>query len=113
MHLTLVHPCIGRRRGQPYIRTWQMEPLAPATLAGLTPRDRDVEIRFYDDRTESIPFDEPTDLVAMSVETYTVPESNGRIASELVAVSPGRARRDGRLSSNARSGRSERVRRIN
>ena len=35
MRLTLVHPCIGRRRGEPYIRTWQMEPLAPATLAGL------------------------------------------------------------------------------
>ena len=81
MRLTLVHPCIGRRRGQPYIRTWQMEPLAPATLAGLTPRDRDIEIRFYDDRTESIPFDEPTDLVAMSVETYTAKRSY-QIASE-------------------------------
>ena len=67
--------------GQPYIRTWQMEPLAPATLAGLTPRDDDTEIRFYDDRTESIPFDEPTDLVAMSVETYTAKRSY-QIASE-------------------------------
>jgi radical SAM superfamily enzyme YgiQ (UPF0313 family) len=81
MKLTLVHPCIGRRRGQPYIRTWQMEPLAPATLAGMTPRDRDIEIRFYDDRTESIPFDEPTDLVALSVETYTAKRSY-QIASE-------------------------------
>ena len=81
MRLTLVHPCIGRRRGQPYIRTWQMEPLAPATLAGLTPRERGTTIRFYDDRTESIPFDEPTDLVAMSVETYTAKRSY-QIASE-------------------------------
>jgi radical SAM superfamily enzyme YgiQ (UPF0313 family) len=81
MRLTLVHPCIGRRQGQPYIRTWQMEPLAPATLAGLTPRDKDTQIRFYDDRTESIPFDEPTDLVAMSVETYTAKRSY-QIASE-------------------------------
>jgi radical SAM superfamily enzyme YgiQ (UPF0313 family) len=81
MRLTLVHPCIGRRRGQPYIRTWQMEPLAPATLAGLTPRDADTQIRFYDDRTESIPFDEPTDLVAMSVETYTAKRAY-QIASE-------------------------------
>ncbi|MFI5104698.1 MAG: B12-binding domain-containing radical SAM protein, partial [Terriglobales bacterium] len=80
MRLTLVHPCIGRRKGQPYIRTWQMEPLAPATLAGLTPRD-DMDIRFYDDRTEDIPFDEPTDLVAMSVETYTAKRSY-QIASE-------------------------------
>jgi len=81
MRLTLVHPCIGRRRGQPYIRTWQMEPLAPATLAGLIPRDQNIEVRFYDDRTESIPFDEPTDLVAMSVETYTAKRSY-QIASE-------------------------------
>jgi radical SAM superfamily enzyme YgiQ (UPF0313 family) len=79
MKLTLVHPCIGRRRGQPYIRTWQMEPLAPAVLAGLTPPD--VEVRFYDDRTETIPFDEPTDLVALSVETYTAKRSY-QIASE-------------------------------
>jgi radical SAM superfamily enzyme YgiQ (UPF0313 family) len=81
MRLTLVHPCIGRRKGQPYIRSWQMEPLAPATLAGLTPRDCDTQLRFYDDRTESIPFDEPTDLVAMSVETYTAKRSY-QIASE-------------------------------
>lgn len=58
-----------------------MEPLAPATLAGLTPRSRDLEIRFYDDRTEEIPFDEPTDLVALSVETYTARRSY-QIASE-------------------------------
>lgn len=81
MRLTLVHPCIGRRIGQPYIRTWQMEPLAPALIAAMTPRDRDTEIRFYDDRTETIPFDEPTDLVAMSVETYTAKRSY-QIASE-------------------------------
>lgn len=69
MRLTLIHPCIGRRPGQRYIRSWQMEPLPAATIAGLTPRD--VDIRFYDDRMERIPFDEPTDLVALSVETYT------------------------------------------
>lgn len=67
--LTLVHPCIGRRPGQEYIKTWQMEPLPPAVIAALTPRD--VEVRFYDDRMEEIPFDEPTDLVALSIETYT------------------------------------------
>jgi radical SAM superfamily enzyme YgiQ (UPF0313 family) len=69
MKLTLVHPSIGRRIGQRYIRTWQMEPLPPALIAGLTPRD--VDVRFYDDRMEAIPFDEPTDLAAISVETYT------------------------------------------
>ncbi len=79
MRLTIVHPCIGRRVGERYIRTWQMEPLAPATLAGLTPRDWDV--RFYDDRMEEVPFDEPTDLVAISVETYTARRAY-QIASE-------------------------------
>jgi len=79
MRLTLVHPCIGRRPGERYIRSWQMEPLPPATLAGLTPRD--IDVRFYDDRMESIPYDEPTDLVAMSVETYTARRAY-QIASE-------------------------------
>ena len=70
MRLTLIHPAIGRRRGDAsYIGTWQMEPLPVAAIAGLTPAG--VDIRFYDDRLEPIPFDEPTDLVAMSVETYT------------------------------------------
>jgi radical SAM superfamily enzyme YgiQ (UPF0313 family) len=70
--LTIIHPCIGRRRGaahRDYIKTWQMEPLPAAAIAGLTPRD--VDIRFYDDRLEPIPFSEPTDAVAISVETYT------------------------------------------
>jgi radical SAM superfamily enzyme YgiQ (UPF0313 family) len=79
VRLTLVHPCIGRRRNQPYIRTWQMEPLPPALIAGLTPAD--VDVRFYDDRMEEVPFDEPTDLVALSVETYTAKRAY-QIASE-------------------------------
>ena len=79
MRLTIVHPCIGRRPGQPYIRTWQMESLPAATLAGLTPKD--VEVRFYDDRMERVPFDEPADLVAISVETYTAKRAY-QIASE-------------------------------
>jgi len=79
MRLTLIHPCIGRRAGQPDIRLWQMEPLPPAVIAGLTPRD--VQIKFYDDRMEEIPFDEPTDLVGISVETYTAKRAY-QIASE-------------------------------
>ena len=69
MKLTIIHPCIGRRPGQPYIRGWQMEPLPAAVIAGLAPND--VSIKFYDDRLETIPFDEPADLVAISIETYT------------------------------------------
>jgi radical SAM superfamily enzyme YgiQ (UPF0313 family) len=44
-------------------------PLVMGILAARTPRD--FEVRFYDDRVEEIPLDEPTDLVAMSVETFT------------------------------------------
>jgi radical SAM superfamily enzyme YgiQ (UPF0313 family) len=79
MRLTIVHPCVGRKLGQRYIRTWQMEPLPAATIAGLTPGD--VDVRFHDDRMEQIPFDEPTDLVAISVETYTARRAY-QIASE-------------------------------
>ncbi len=80
LRLTLIHPCVGRWAGdRKYIRSWQMEPLAPAVLAGLTPAD--VDIRFYDDRLEDIPFDEPTDVVAISIETYTARRAY-QIASE-------------------------------
>jgi radical SAM superfamily enzyme YgiQ (UPF0313 family) len=78
--LTIVHPCVGRSRGMKrYIRTWLMECLPAATIAALVPPG--VEKRFYDDRLEPIPFDEPTDLVAISVETYTARRAY-QIASE-------------------------------
>jgi len=46
-----------------------LEPLVFAILSGLTPPD--VDRALYDDRVEAIPFDEPTDLVALTVETAT------------------------------------------
>jgi radical SAM superfamily enzyme YgiQ (UPF0313 family) len=46
-----------------------MAPLCFAILKGLTPPD--VETVLHDERLEPIPVDEPTDLVAMTVETYT------------------------------------------
>jgi radical SAM superfamily enzyme YgiQ (UPF0313 family) len=78
--LTIIHPCVGRRVGMKrYVRTWQMEPIPAAMLAALAPAD--IEKRFYDDRLEAIPYDEPTDLVAISVETYTARRAY-QIASE-------------------------------
>jgi radical SAM superfamily enzyme YgiQ (UPF0313 family) len=65
--------------GQKYLKGWQMEPLSQAVLAGLT--SPEVEIAFYDDRLESIPYDTSTDLVAISVETYTARRAY-QIASE-------------------------------
>jgi len=79
MRLTLIQPAIGHRPGESYIRSWQMEPLPIATLAGLTPAH--VELSFYDDRLESIPYDAPTDAVAIPVETYTARRAY-QIASE-------------------------------
>jgi radical SAM superfamily enzyme YgiQ (UPF0313 family) len=79
MRITLIQPAIGHRAGESYIRSWQMEPLPIATLAGLTPAS--VDLRFYDDRMEGIPFDEPTDAVAIPVETYTAHRAY-QIASE-------------------------------
>lgn len=78
--VTIIHPVVGRRIGmRRYIRTWLMAPLPAATVSALLPTD--VERRFYDDRLEPIPFDEPTDLVALSVETYTAKRCY-QIASE-------------------------------
>jgi radical SAM superfamily enzyme YgiQ (UPF0313 family) len=56
-----------------------MEPLPAATLAGLTPAG--IDVKFYDDRMEDVPFDEPTDLAAISVETYTAKRAY-QLASE-------------------------------
>jgi radical SAM superfamily enzyme YgiQ (UPF0313 family) len=56
-----------------------MEPLCFAFMKGLTPPD--VETALYDERLEDIPFDEPTDLVAITVETYTARRSY-QIANE-------------------------------
>jgi len=77
---TIIHPCVGRHEGmRGYIRTWLMQPIPAAVIAGLVPED--VVVRFYDDRLEPIPFDEPTNLVAISVETYTAGRAY-QIASE-------------------------------
>ncbi len=45
-----------------------MQPLAFAILSALTPTD--IQTVLYDDRIEDIPYNESTDLVAMSVETF-------------------------------------------
>jgi radical SAM superfamily enzyme YgiQ (UPF0313 family) len=79
MRLTIIHPAIGHKKDERYIRSWQMESLPAAVVAGLTPKD--VEIRFYDDRMEKIPYNEPTDAVAISLETYTAKRAY-QIASE-------------------------------
>ncbi|MCB0160505.1 MAG: hypothetical protein KDD83_20375, partial [Caldilineaceae bacterium] len=69
MHLTLIKPNIGRMEHSLYVDEGRMEPLQLGVLAALTPRD--VEIALFDDRIEAVQYDAPTDLVAITVETYT------------------------------------------
>ncbi len=69
MKITFIKPNIGRREHSLYIDHGRMEPLMLGVLAGLTPSG--VEVVLYDDRMETIPYDEQTDLVAITVETYT------------------------------------------
>lgn len=69
MKVTLIKPNIGRKGHNLYIDEGRMEPLQLGVLAGMIPDD--IEVVLYDDRMETIPFDEPTDLVAITVETYT------------------------------------------
>ncbi len=74
MHLTLIQPSVGRKTdGTPYPSSWCMEPLPLAMLATLTPKEH--RVVFHDDRTETIPYDQHTDLACLSVETYTARRS--------------------------------------
>ena len=67
--LTLIYPAIGRKPGKPFVRSWQLQPLAIARLAAMTPPDW--QITFFDDRLEPIDYGIATDLVALSIETYS------------------------------------------
>lgn len=73
MKITFILPAIGKKSGEKYIGTWKMEPLTIAVLKALTPGHIDTE--FYDDRIELIDYDAPTDLVVLTVETYTAKRS--------------------------------------
>ncbi len=69
MTLTLIKPNIGRKGHSMYVDEGRMEPLQLGILAALTPAH--VTVKLYDDRCEEIPYDEKTDLVAITVETFT------------------------------------------
>ena len=69
MKLTLIKPNIGRREHSLYVDEGRMEPLQLGVLAGMTPQD--IEVALIDDRCEDIDYDSPTDLVAITVETFT------------------------------------------
>lgn len=62
--ITLIRPNMGNYRSND-----ALPPLSIAILAARTPAE--IELRFYDDRIETIPEDDSPDLVAFSVETFT------------------------------------------
>lgn len=73
MKVTFILPAIGKKPGQKYIGTWKMEPLMFAVLKSLTPPE--IETELLDDRVELIDYDTKTDLVCITVETYTAKRS--------------------------------------
>ena len=73
MKVTLIKPNIGRMEHSLYIDEGRMEPLQLGVIAGLTPKE--YEVVLVDDRMEEIPYDEKTDLVAITVETFTARRS--------------------------------------
>jgi len=70
MQVTFIKPTLGCLiEGEKFIDEARMEPLSLGLLAGLTPPG--VDCRLFDDRIDEIDYDEPTDLVAINVETFT------------------------------------------
>lgn len=69
MHISLVKPTLGSISDERFRDEARMEPLNLGVLAGLTPAG--VDLRLWDDRIDAIDYDEPTDLVAITVEAFT------------------------------------------
>jgi radical SAM superfamily enzyme YgiQ (UPF0313 family) len=69
MKITLIKPTIGTKEHSLYVDEGRMEPLQLGVIAALIPSD--IEVNMYDDRMETIPFDEKTDAVMITVETFT------------------------------------------
>ncbi len=69
MKVTFIRPCIGRPEPGKFEKG-AIEPLTLAVLGALTPPG--IEVEMFDDRVEAVPFDRPTDLVAITTESFTV-----------------------------------------
>lgn len=69
MKITFILPAIGKKQGEKYLKSWLMEPLTIAVLSSLVSSEWERE--FYDDRIEKINYETDSDLVLITVETYT------------------------------------------
>jgi radical SAM superfamily enzyme YgiQ (UPF0313 family) len=68
MKITLIKPSLGNIITGYNLNEGSMEPLQLAIIAGLV-KEPD-EVIMYDDRLEQIPFDEKTDLVCITVDSF-------------------------------------------
>ncbi len=82
MRLMLIKPGNGETIEGYRLNDGMMEPLQLGILAALTPADVDVVL--FDERIEEIPFDEPVDLVAITVDSITARRAYA-IADEFLA----------------------------
>ena len=69
MKITFILPAIGKKKNQKYLKSWLMEPLTIAVLNSMIPSKWERE--FEDDRIEKINYETETDIVFITVETYT------------------------------------------
>lgn len=79
MKITLIKPGIGTLISGYNINDGSMEPLSLAIIAGMI--ESPDKVVFYDDRIETVPFDETTDLVCITVDTFSARRAYG-IAEE-------------------------------
>jgi radical SAM superfamily enzyme YgiQ (UPF0313 family) len=77
--ITLIKPTIGTKLHSLYVDEGRMEPLQLGVIAAMLPDD--IEITLYDDRMEKINYNNPADLVMLTVETFTAKRAY-EIASE-------------------------------
>ncbi|MFA9391507.1 MAG: radical SAM protein [Prolixibacteraceae bacterium] len=69
MKITLIKPSLGNIIQGYNLNEGSMEPLQLAIIAGLIAEPD--EVVMYDDRLETIPFDEKTDLVCITVDSFS------------------------------------------
>ena len=69
MKITLIEPAMIKQKGFSEKPMFTFQPLTLGVLAGLTPAD--IEVQSIDDRLETINYDQPRDLVGISVQTFS------------------------------------------
>lgn len=69
MKVTFIQPAATEKNHAHFTSTWMLEPMPFALLKGLTPPH--IETLFYDDRLETVVYDESADLAVIMLESHT------------------------------------------